>query len=62
MKERDFEVIAGAVRDAAEQHRKSFGDRWPLTGQSVVESIADACEHMPEFDRARFLTACEVAA
>jgi hypothetical protein len=62
MKERDFEVIAGAVRDAADQNRKSFGDRWPLTGQSVVESIADACEHMPDFDRARFVKACGVTA
>lgn len=59
MTRNDFELIARAISEAAEQHRKHYGDRWPLSGAEVVASIADALAGVnARFDRARFLAAC----
>lgn len=59
MTQRDHELIAAAIEEAGQQHRRSYGDRWPLDGQTVIQSIADtlAGAH-PDFDRSAFLTAC----
>lgn len=61
MQRRHFELIASAVNDARERHERGYGDRWPLFGATVIESITDALELTNDnFDRERFLSACGV--
>ena len=62
MQRRHYELLAGAISEAAELHRRRYQDRWPLDGETVVSSIADALANdNPRFDRERFLKASGVS-
>ena len=61
MTRKDYELIAGAVRDALHSARPWSEDKEDGI-RLAVRSIADAlAADNPRFDRSRFLAACGVA-